>query len=603
MNYKKITLDTERKSFESIVAMQGDNKSRYIKATIVNKSIPLDLTGCAVKFSAIKPDMTDIFNDAVITNATLGEVEIELTNQTLAVPGVIQATLVILKEDMQLSVLPFFITVIENPYNPNAIESKSEYKALNNALTTAEGYAKELQDASVNLEEKYTTRLNNFGEQLDTIAYLLPPSNGVDDTETIQNAINNYKKVQLNGVHIISNLTVNNDVEIIGKNKRSDILRQKSGSTGNAITSNGLLSLNNITVKGNNEANCSGVVYSSKSGEAYSGTGNINNCEILNFKDYGIKLEGNRNMLHAYEIGITTCGTGLYIESSDNLLSKLNIGDCNINIKVKKGGGNVFESCALYRSNEYCIWLGHEAYYSSFSNTSIDTNKKQSVYIKQVDTNVNDRGHKFVGCSFFGNSSLNSGVYNCFDLDGAKGVIIQACNFFVYDEVKVKYLVNITNGGYAIMQGNLYATNEKKPYTTSVVNDKTKVSILDFENNIFNSNISMQSGKKIGFNSPDAYTQILQSFVNGDSYARLQIYSDGRIIFGNGNENPKVRFEISNNDALKLANGSLLLGTGKTIGVGNSAVATTPRNVVAKFEILNENGVSLGYVPIYDRID
>lgn len=167
MNYKKITLDTERKSFESIVAMQGDNKSRYIKATIVNKSIPLDLTGCAVKFSAIKPDMTDIFNDAVITNATLGEVEIELTNQTLAVPGVIQATLVILKEDMQLSVLPFFITVIENPYNPNAIESKSEYKALNNALTTAEGYAKELQDASVNLEEKYTTRLNNFGEQLD----------------------------------------------------------------------------------------------------------------------------------------------------------------------------------------------------------------------------------------------------------------------------------------------------------------------------------------------------------------------------------------------------------------------------------------------------
>lgn len=167
MNYKKITLDTERKSFESIVAMQGDNKSRYIKATIVNKSIPLDLTGCAVKFSAIKPDMTDIFNGAVITNATLGEVEIELTNQTLAVPGVIQATLVILKEDMQLSVLPFFITVIENPYNSNAIESKSEYKALNNALTTAEGYAKELQDASVNLEEKYTTRLNNFGEQLD----------------------------------------------------------------------------------------------------------------------------------------------------------------------------------------------------------------------------------------------------------------------------------------------------------------------------------------------------------------------------------------------------------------------------------------------------
>ena len=126
--------------------------------------------------------------------------------------------------------------------------------------------------------------------------------------------------------------------------------------------------------------------------------------------------------------------------------------------------------------------------------------------------------------------------------------------------------------------------------------------ILDFENNIFNSNISMQGGK-IGFNSQDAYTQILQSYISGESNARLQIYSDGRIIFGNGTENAKVRLELSNNDTLKIANGSLLLGTGKTIGVGNSVAATTPRNVVAKFEILNDNGISLGYVPIYDTIN
>ena len=186
MNHKKITLDTERKSFESIIAMQGDNKSRYIDATIVNRSIPVDLTGCAVKFSAIKPDITDIFNDAVIIDAKGGKVQIELTNQTLAKEGVIQATLVILKEDMQLSVLPFFITVIENPYNPNAIESKPEYQALNNALIVADGYAKELQDASVNLEEKYTTRLNNFGSQLDN-------KTNIKTTENIINQ--NYSKL------------------------------------------------------------------------------------------------------------------------------------------------------------------------------------------------------------------------------------------------------------------------------------------------------------------------------------------------------------------------------------------------------------------------
>lgn len=244
MNHKKMTLDTERKSFESIIAMQGDNKSRYIDATIVNRSIPVDLTGCTVKFSAIKPDITDIFNDAVISDAKGGKVKIELTNQTLAVPGVIQATLVILKEDMQLSVLPFFITVIENPYNPNAIESKSEYKALNNALTTAEGYAKELQDASVNLEEKYTTRLNNFDEQLDNIETLKADKENItelinvlslgfdntgndDITEKLQNIFDTKNNITLyfpSGQYRINgNLTVgdNKNFKLIGENYRT----------------------------------------------------------------------------------------------------------------------------------------------------------------------------------------------------------------------------------------------------------------------------------------------------------------------------------------------------------------------------------------------
>ena len=132
------------------------------------------------------------------------------------------------------------------------------YDSIDNAYKEVIDFKNEIPKTNATAEvinarggkETLGKRLDEFGSQLDTIVYLLPPSNGIDDTETIQNAINNYKKVQLNGVHIISNLTINNDVEIIGKNKRSDILRQKSGSTGNAITSNGLLSLNNITVKG-----------------------------------------------------------------------------------------------------------------------------------------------------------------------------------------------------------------------------------------------------------------------------------------------------------------------------------------------------------------
>lgn len=242
MNHKKITLDIERKSFESIIAMQGDNKSRYIDATIVNRSIPVDLTGCTVKFSAIKPDLTDIFNDAVIIDAKGGKVQIELTNQTLAKEGVIQATLVILKEDMQLSVLPFFITVIENPYNPNAIESKPEYQALNNALIVADGYAKELQDASVNLEEKYTTRLNNFGSQLDTI------ENNIDDIE-IKKATHEFVKEEITKAQL-EGASVDTDVLVFKSEIETEVKKYSSIFVENLSPTDKCTTLNGVSADG-----------------------------------------------------------------------------------------------------------------------------------------------------------------------------------------------------------------------------------------------------------------------------------------------------------------------------------------------------------------
>ena len=476
-------------------------------------------------------------------------------------------------------------------------------KTFDQLIINAGNSNSEIVDARIKNDgtsySKLGDRLDAVDSQLEQIVYVMPKSNGIDDTDMFQNALNKYKKIQINGGYIVSNLVINNDLELCGKNKRVDIIKQKAGSKGNLITVNDFFCMSNITLKGNGEDECSGLVYTTKTGQSYSGSGDLNNCEINNFKDYGLKLEQNRNMLHAYEIGITKCGTGLYIQSSDNLLTKVNIGDCDYNVHIKKGGGNILDTCALYRSKECCLKLDHEAYYSTISNTSLDSNQKQTINITQVDTNVAERGHKFIGCSFFGNSLAESGKYNCFDLNGARGVVIQGCNFFVYGEEKVKYIVNIANGGNAIMNGNSYNIDDKRPYVSGITNNRDSVSVIDFNNNIFNSNISIRSGKKISFNSSDTYTQILQSFVDGDSYARLQIYSDGRLIFGNGKDGASIRFEVFDKDSLKL-NGNLL--TSKKIGVGNTEVATSLGKVVKKFEILNDNGVSMGYIPIYDNI-
>lgn len=334
MNHKKITLDTERKSFESIIAMQGDNKSRYIDATIVNRSIPVDLTGCTVKFSAIKPDLTDIFNNATITDAKGGKVQIELTNQTLAKEGVIQATLVILKEDMQLSVLPFFITVIENPYNPNAIESKPEYQALNNALIVADGYAKELQDASVNLEEKYTTRLNNFGSQLDNIAIQLQKSNGVDDTKMFQEAIDkvNYTnggRIYIpSGEYYVDSVTINklNATKIIfeGQAQKTDYFNAQDETVKiNAIGSNTLIETH-IPVY------FEGISFIGKSKEGIcikatdSKRISLYKCKIYGF-DIGLDIQGCIHDIRECEISNNKKGIQL-LKSGDSCIS-----DCWIN--------------------------------------------------------------------------------------------------------------------------------------------------------------------------------------------------------------------------------------------------------------------------------
>ena len=39
-----------------------------------------------------------------------------------------------------------------------------------------------------------------------------------------------------------------------------------------------------------------------------------------------------------------------------------------------------------------------------------------------------------------------------------------------------------------------------------------------------------------------------------------------------------------------------------SIGVGNSAAATTPGTVVQKIEIFDASGSSLGFIPVYDSI-
>ena len=86
--------------------------------------------------------------------------------------------------------------------------------------------------------------------------------------------------------------------------------------------------------------------------------------------------------------------------------------------------------------------------------------------------------------------------------------------------------------------------------------------------------------------------------VSGDAYPRLQIFSNGDLYWGTGSQTPDCSL---GRRAANILNTPDRLEVG-TLGVGNSAAATTPGNVVKKVEIFDDAGNSLGFLAVYDAI-
>lgn len=136
MNTKTIKLDINKKSYETITAKQGDTKSRFILFNLYDGPIQFDLTGRTVRVYGEKRDNTTIFNDLVINDAKKGYCTLELTNQMLAVEGMIELELVIFEGEKRLSTMPFILNVVGSKYSEDALASANEFTALSNALKT-----------------------------------------------------------------------------------------------------------------------------------------------------------------------------------------------------------------------------------------------------------------------------------------------------------------------------------------------------------------------------------------------------------------------------------------------------------------------------------
>ena len=157
---RQIVFDIDKSIYTTIDAKQNDINSRFIEFTLVNNSLPLDLTGHTVKIFAIKTDNTLIFNNTTIINAKEGKVLVELTSQALAVVGSLECELVIYgANNSVLSTKTFTINVIKSIRDDSAIESTNEFTALTQAFSTIQELKERISIATFTATASNTTRI------------------------------------------------------------------------------------------------------------------------------------------------------------------------------------------------------------------------------------------------------------------------------------------------------------------------------------------------------------------------------------------------------------------------------------------------------------
>lgn len=215
INTKPIVLDINKKFYDVLTAKQGDTKSRFLFFKLLDRSIHLDLTGKKVICYLVKPDSKKVFNYLVINDAKKGYCTLELTNQILAVNGIVNLELMITQEDKKLTTIPFKLDVVKS-LNDGFVESTHEFNALMDCLGSVEKWDKEFADKTGKIEELYTTRLNGIDASLEDKVNIMVGDNipNVSDrvkktfyfkvTSEVSNGGNNELKVTPNmGIKIL----------------------------------------------------------------------------------------------------------------------------------------------------------------------------------------------------------------------------------------------------------------------------------------------------------------------------------------------------------------------------------------------------------------
>lgn len=125
-----ITLDVAGGNvYKYVYAKQGDSGSRYVCATILANGKTIDISSdLTAEFRAVKRDGRSVINPATINSD--GTITVELTQQTLAVEGIVDADIIIKSSSGDVLSTASFKILVEKAPVSEQIDSANELLAI-----------------------------------------------------------------------------------------------------------------------------------------------------------------------------------------------------------------------------------------------------------------------------------------------------------------------------------------------------------------------------------------------------------------------------------------------------------------------------------------
>ena len=164
--YKSISVDLyDPYPLKSLNVKQNDiGRGAYV--TLTAGGSYLDPAGSAVRVFACKPDGTKVYSICKISEA---KVQIDFTNQMLALPGILQVEIELTEGKDRLSTPIFLINVLPTNMDDSAIESSNEYSALLELIRKS-GTAISDATAAAKSANSAATKANNAAKSANSAA-------------------------------------------------------------------------------------------------------------------------------------------------------------------------------------------------------------------------------------------------------------------------------------------------------------------------------------------------------------------------------------------------------------------------------------------------